>query len=364
MGIQKWFTDEYTAVLQKLVREIVNDPATYKGAQLLPSVAVPANKIRVEVIEASGGLTNEHKPGTAPTYVRSFGTRAQEFTPPKYKEAIHYDEEKILYLRELGQNDLSLRGVRKYIDIDIDRLNRRIEARIEKLRWDSIFQGGYSWAGQSISFGIPSVNRAVPTGALWSLDGINANNSADPIRDLRYWVMGGLAAFRKYGQKFTRIWMNGNTARWILDNSNTRQYLTSYGANPALAEYDINKVMNFLIPGLPPIEVYNGWYQTESVDGNGKLIVSDAIFFVPDGFLFFEVSLPGQDKIGEFVQSVHLAGGTIDQPESGKFLVIDDNTAPGTKGGPGNPYIDLIGGVYGGAKLDRPFDVLTAKVVA
>lgn len=362
MGVQKWFTDEYTAVLQKLVKEIVNDPKTYKGSQLLPSVAVPSNKIRVEVIEASGGLTNEHKPGVSPTYIRSFGTRAQEFTPPKYKEAIHYDEEKLLYLRELGNNDTSLRGVRKYIDQDIDRLNRRIEARVEKLRWDSIFSGGYSWMGNSISFGIPSSNRVVPVGALWSTDGINANDSANPIKDIRYWLMGGTSNFRKY--QFKRMWMNGNTARWVLDNANTRAFLTSYGANPAMTEYDINKAMSFLIPGVCPVEVYNGWYQTESIDGNGKLVVSDPIFFIPDGLIFFEVELPGQDKIGEFVQSVHLAGGTIDQPESGKFLVIDDNTAVGTKGGPANPYIDLVGGVYGGAKLDRPFDLLTAKVIA
>ena len=46
-----------------------------------------------------------------------------------------------------------------------------------------------------------------------------------------------------------------------------------------------------------------------------------------------------------------------------RILVIEDNTAPGTKGGPMNPYIDLVAGVYGGVKLDRGFDVLTAKVV-
>jgi hypothetical protein len=51
-------------------------------------------------------------------------------------------------------------------------------------------------------------------------------------------------------------------------------------------------------------------------------------------------------------------------PGFGKFLVVEENIAPGTKGGPGNPYIDIFAGVYGGVKLDRPFDVLTAKVVA
>jgi hypothetical protein len=279
-----------------------------------------------------------------------------------YKEEILYGEDKILYLRELGQNDRSKRGIKQYIDIDVDRLNRRLEARIEKLRWDAVFTGATSWMGQTFSYGIPSANRALPTGAVWSSDSINANNSADPVRDIRYWCMGGLAGFRKY--KIKKMRMNKNTARWILDNTNTRTYLTSMYANSVFGEYDINKVMSFLIPGCPVIEVYDGWYQTESVDGNGKLVVSDAIFFIPDGYIHFECDLPGGDKIGEFVQGAHLASGTMEQPGFGKFLVVEENIAPGTKGGPQNPYLSLVAGVYGGVKLDRPFDVLTAKVIS
>lgn len=365
--MNQFLTTEYTDLVQKLIREVVNDPSTYKGAQYLPSIALPVSKIRTEVVEATGGLTNEHIPGTAPKYIDSFGTRVQEYSPPFYKESIHYDEKRILYLRDLGNNMRNVRGVQKYIDLDIDRLNRRIEARIEKQRWDVIFNGGFTFMGTTVSFGVPAQNKATPIGAAWSLDNVTANPAANPISDLRYWLTGGLSPFRKY--RISKMVCNPNTSRWIMDNANTRTFLTSYGANPAIGGYDINKVLDFLIPGLPPVEVYNGWYQTESLvdDGTGsgttKIKVSDAIYFIGDGQIFFEVSnLPGGDKIGEFVQTIHLASGTIDSPGSGKFLVIDDNTAPGTKGGPQNPYLDLVGGVYGGVKLDRPFDTLTAYV--
>jgi hypothetical protein len=113
---------------------------------------------------------------------------------------------------------------------------------------------------------------------------------------------------------------------------------------------------------MPPVEIYGGWYQDESADANGRVLTTDAIFMIPDGKIFFECNLPGDDKIGEFMQTIHLASGSIDEPGYGKFLLIEDNTLPGTKGGPANPYIDLIGGVYGGVKLDRAFDVLTATV--
>lgn len=362
MASNEFITDEQTAVIQKLIREIVNDPSTYVGSRYLPSISLATRKVRNEVIEASGGLTNEHVPGTAPKYVQSFGTRVQEFVAPEYKEAIHYDEPKILWLRELGQTDTSKRGIKQYIDNDSDRLNRRLEARIELLRWQSIFNGSFTWMGATFSYGIPNANRATPLGAVWSSDGINANNSANPLIDIRYWTTGGLAAFRKY--KITKMIMNGNTARWILDNTNTRAFIASLGANSAFsAGFDLNTVIKFAIPGAPPVEVYNGWYQTESVVAN-KIVVSDAVYFIPDGYIFFEATLPGGDKIGEFVQGAHLATGSIEQPGSGKFFVVDDNLASGTRGGPGNPFMDLIAGVYGGVNLQRSFDLLTAKVIS
>jgi hypothetical protein len=269
----------------------------------------------------------------------------------------------LLRLRELGQNDRSMRGARRYVDLNVDKLNRRLEARIEYLRWQTIFSGGWSYMGRTISFGIPGGNRAVPLGAVWSSDGISANDTANPVKDLRYWLQGGLAAYRKY--KVSKMVMNPNTARWILDNANVQALIKSRFSADTFQNYDLNASLQFLIPGLPTAEVYDGWYQTESADSNGKVTVSDATYFVPDGYIFFEVSgLPGGDVLGEFQEGIHLATGSIDSPGYGKYLLVEDNTVAGSKGGPQNPYISLVAGVHGGAKLDRPFDVLTAKVIA
>ena len=358
MASNSFFQDEHTSLLQKLVREVVNDPSTYLGSKYLPSIALAVRRIRTEVVQASGGLTNEHAIGTDPKYIQSTGTRVQEFEPPAYKESILYNEEKILYLRELGQNDSSKRGIRQFIDLDVDKLNRRLEARIEYLRWQAIFGGQFTYFGKTFVYGIPAANTVVPT-VLWSLDGINANASANPIQDLRFWLTGGQANYRKY--KFSKIVMNPNTVRWILDNANTQALIKTYFSAENFGDYDVSKVLKMLLPGLPPIEVYNGWYQSETVDATtGNVTVGDAIFFVPDGKIFFEASLPDGDKIGEFVQGLNLGSGTIDNPGFGKFLIIEDNTAPGTRGGPKNTFIDITAGVYGGPKLDRPFDVLTA----
>lgn len=359
--LNEFLTNEYTQTIQKVVRQVVNDPTKFLGAKYLPSVALPVQRVYTEVIEANGGLTQEHLPGTNPKYIPGMTSFVQEYQPAYYKEAINYDEKKILWIRELGNNGRNVNGVQDYIAADIDKLNRRIESRIEKQRWDVIFTGGFTFGQRTIAFGVPTANKALPVGPVWSLDGINANPAANPLLDLRYWLLGGLARFRKY--RITGIVMNGNTERFILDNPNVRSYLTSYGANSALTGYDINNVLKLLIPGLPPVTVYNEWYQNETVDNDGKVTVSDPIFFIPDGEIYFETSLPGADKIGEFMQTSHLASGSIDNPGFGKFLVIEDNTIPGSKGGPANPYLDILGGVYGGVKLDRAFDVLTARVI-
>lgn len=358
----EFFTDEYTNQLQKLIQEVVNDPETFIGSSILPSVAISASKVRNEVIEATGGRTKEHRPGTDPKYVQHFGTRVQEFKPAYYKESMLFDEERILYLRQLGQNDPSKRGIRQYIDKSIDQLNRRIETRIEYERWQAIFNGGFTWMGSTISFGIPSGNTAVPVGALWSLDGVNANPAADPIADLRYWLLGGYAKFRKY--KVKKVRMNPNTARWILDNPNTRSWVESLGGNSAIMKWDLNTVVGFLISGCPAIEVYDGWYQEETITAS-KITVGDAIYFLPDGKLYFEVgNLPNGDTIGNFTQTIHLASGSMEEPGKGKFLVVEECIAPGTRGGPKNPFIEITGGVYGAPNLERPFDVLTADVLA
>jgi hypothetical protein len=357
----EFFTNEYTSVIQKLVHEVVNDPSTYLGSKYIPSVALPVDRVRVEIVEASGGATMEHAMGTDVKYTQSFGTRVQEFAPPAYKEAIHYDEKKIVHLRRIGQNDTSQRGVRQYIDLDIDRLNRRLETRIELLRWNAIFGGSFSYMGQTFSYGIPAGNTAVPLGAVWSLDGVNPNPSANPIADIRYWTQGGLADFRKY--KIKRMICNPNTARFVLENTNTKAYLSSIGANPNISEWTLPKLIAFLIPGGPEVVVYDGWFQNETVTSN-KITVGNGVYFIPDGGIFFEATLPGGDMIGEFVQGLNLASGTIDSPGFGKFLVVEENIAPGTKGGPGNPYVDIIAGVNGGVNLYRSFDVLTANVLS
>ena len=168
--------------------------------------------------------------------------------------------------------------------------------------------------------------------------------------------------------------MNPNTARFVLDNANTRTFLTSYGANPSIGDYDINKVLQSLIPGLPPVEIYKGWYQTESNASGQPTSTGGTSVRGPAHRLgrhllhpgrpdFSECSLPGNDKIGE--SGPGCAPGQRLDRRAGLRQVPGRRRQHRARheGRPGQPLSRPRGGRPTAAlKLDRAFDLLTANV--
>lgn len=360
--MSKVFAGSQTRVLQEVIREIETDPAEYKGALYMPATDMPTSTVFVDVLEARGGLIKEHTLGTDPQSAPRRQFRTQQYAPGAYKEFIRFNEQDILRLRELGLNDQSKRGIRQHLNENALVMNNKIEARMELLRWQAIFNGTYVYDGKTVDFGKPAANDVAPV-APWGLnDGSGnftvTNPAATPIQDLRNWLLGGYSPFRKYVK--TKIIMNGNTERIILDNPNVQSLIqTRFGAESYKVN-SVNDLLSFLIPGMPPVEIYNGWYQNETINATtGLITLGDAQFFIPDGKVFFECKLPDMNKIGDVVMTLSLANGSIDNPAPGKFIIVDEHI----EDRPGNPYIDVFGGFYGGPRLKRAFDVLTATVI-
>lgn len=355
------FAAAHTRLLQEVIREIETDPTEYKGAQYMPAIEIPTATVFVDVLEARGGLIQEHTIGADPQSAPRRQFRTQQYAPGFYKEFIRFNEGDILRLRELGLNDQSKRGIRQHLNENALVLNNRIEARMELLRWQAIFNGSYVYDGKTVSFGVPSQNNVAPS-VPWGFSSggfyTTTNPAATPIQDMRYWVLGGYAPFRKY--VITKIIMNPNTARMVLDNPNVQSLIQSRFASDLYKQHDLNALFGFLVPGMPPIEIYKGWYQAESINATtGQLTVGNATFFIPDGSVFFECKLPDMNKIGDVVMSLNLSNGSVDSPAPGKFILVDEHI----EDKPLNPYIDVIGGFYGGPRLKRPFDTLTATVI-
>jgi hypothetical protein len=356
------FAAEHTRAILEVIREIETDPAEYLGAKYMPSIDMPTSEIFVDVWEARGGLLKEHTLGTDPQADSRRQFRTQQFSPGYYKEFIRFNEGDILKLRQLGLNDQSKRGIRQHLNENALVLNNKMEARMELLRWQAILNGTYVYDGLTVSFGKLSGHDVAPVQPWGENDGsgnfTTANSSATPIQDLRYWILGGYAPFRKY--KITKLVMNPNTARMILDNPAVQSLIQNKFAAENYTQHNVNAALQFLIPGMPEVEIYGGWYQTESEDATtGQITVSDAVFFIPDGRIYFETKLPGGDKIGDVAMTLNLSNGDIDNPTPGKFILVDEHI----KDRPGNPYIDVLGGFYGGPRLKRGPDTLTGTVI-
>ena len=355
------FAAAHTRVLQEVIREIETDVTEYLGAKYLPTVEIASTSVFVDVLEARGGLVSEYTLGTDPQAAPRRQFRTQQYAPGAYKEFIRFNEGDILRLRELGLNDQSKRGIRMHLNENALVLNNRIEARIELLRWQAIFNGTYVYDGKTVSFGVPSQNNVAPVAPWGFNDGSGnftvTNPAATPIQDMRFWTMG-YAPFRKY--KITKILMNPNTERMVLDNPSVQSLIQTRFAAESYRLNNINEVMGFLVPGMPPIEIYKGWYQSETINNTtGEISVGNAIYFIPDGSIFFECKLPDMNKIGDIVMTLSLANGSVDSPAAGKFILVDEHI----NDRPGNPYIDLFGGFYGGPRLKRSFDLLTGTVI-
>lgn len=357
------YAAEHTRILNQVIREIQTDPNTYIGARYLPSMELQSTTVFIDVWQARGGLIQEHILGTDPKHADRRQFHTQEFSPGAYKEIIRFNEGDILRLRELGMNDQSKRGIRQHLNENALALNNRIEARMELLRWQAIFTGTYVYAGKTISFGVPSGNNVAPAVPWGFNDGsgnfTTANPAATPIQDMRYWILGGYQQFRKY--IISKIIMNPNTERMILDNPNVQSLIQSRFASDSYEKaHSAGALLSFLVPGMPPVEVYKGWYQTETYNNTtGAISVSNAVYFIPDGSIYFECKLPDENKIGDVVMTLNLSNGSIDAPTPGKFILVSEHLADR----PGNPYIDLIGGFYGAPRLYRGFDTLTATVI-
>ena len=350
----------YTRALGQVMREIEPDPAQFLGIKYMPAVERPTNDVYIDIWERSGGMTLESGIEQDTQAIQKKNFRTEKFSAGAYREMIRFGESDILRLRELGSNDLSKRGIQMHIEENMRRLNNRLETRMEFLRWSTIFSGSYVYDGRTVDFGVPGQNTVSPVVNWATVSGgvPTANPAADPISDLRFWLTGGYDVYRIYGP-VKSIVMNPNTARMIINNSKVQSQILPAITGGRLQTYDVNGILNFLVPGLPNVEIYSGTYLAETMDPvTGKITTGNATYFIPDGKIFFEVGLYG-DKIGEIAMTLNLSNQSIDAPASGKYLLTD---MTGLQSMTRAPYMALVSGFNGGPVLSRPFDVLTATV--
>jgi hypothetical protein len=336
--------NEYTRVLAEVVQDVIADASTYRGAAVMPMRNQAGLTIQTVTNEAYGGLTLEHMLGTEPTKVQAGGARVLVYNPGYYREAYQLEEGDILFLRNYNNLNFADRGVQNEMEKIARKAALRVANRMEKLRWDTLLTGIWTFMGQNIDFGIPVGNTLTPAVA-W-----DSPATALPLDDLRTWSHVSL---RKY--KIERVYMNQKTGNDFLATDQVSALLLAVGGRQSSLVNDINALVQFHIPGHPPIEIYDGWYQDETTPA-GVVTVGNPITFVPDDIVYFDIK-PMGDNVGDLTVTPNLQNGTVDTPGSGVIWGTEDNTDK-----LGNPNMEFVSGFNGGPRLFRPQDVFKADV--
>lgn len=370
---------EFTAQFNGLMKEITPVAgAEYGLLEYFPEQNQEAQKVIWEMMDPITGITNEYVYGMAPETIDLLGYRQIEAEGVPFREQIKFDERELNFWRDLNSGNLAARGAVSRLAANSEKLLVRLMNREYKLIADGLFNGSYSYQGKTILYGIPTGNRLLPL-APWAIrntpsDPYVPNDSAAPMFDLNNWFNFSPLTV-KYRSLIRTMHMNPRTWGAFINNPNVKTFVQYAPANPTLFNgsnlrpADPNWVRNF-IPGMENVEIIveQASYIPDAnvtYDSEGFYQNSTANYFLQDGFIFFGIDTVaggGQGKLGSFQMTPSIAKGGMNAPQAGRWVILDDNTAPGTRGGPAQPFVGVVAGMQGALALPRARDIITAMV--
>lgn len=347
------FNKRHRTAIGALVDEIIANQGDKVAMRLMPIKNTFAMYIEHEIVHGFGGLTNERSLNSEGLQIAGMSTESTIFKPGAYQEFVRYNEKDLLDLRKAGT--FGERGATGMTNDELDqitragrKLMRRIENRIQKLIWDAFFTGKFVYMGTEFSFGIPAGNT-IAAESDWSVAA-----TATPYLDLVN-VIEKNPLLRKY--KFSEIIMNGNTAADILMANSVQKFVSNVNIKDLSAE----EVRKFAAPGLPPMTVVKDSYQEESLV-NGKIVLGNAEFFVPDNkvLLIPDLSKAEYNQFGDFelTENLNDPSATLDRPAVGTYVFTDEEGLNKRQ----SPHLKVIGGFNGGPNLKRPKEVFVLTV--
>jgi len=351
------------------------DPMSF-FSHWVPDVLTEAATVVVETINPIAGAQFPRKLGQPFNVVQKLGNQSADFTPGYWGDKIDVTEQDILYLREIGVNNFSIRGIAQYLAVWTEQLAVRAYTLKQLLIQQAIFQGQYSWYGQTFSFGVPSQNTLVPvSGQPWATNqgGIYLMNPAAlPLTDIRYFISNN-AALRRLKPFIKGVAMNRNTHSWFYTNPEVQQLIQyGYMANPDVIKKEprgatMEGMIEYFLGGDIKIGVIvdDSTYLADANDpvGNAANTVN---YFIPDGYVLFVFDLNSYG--GQTVDYVYTPaiqnGMSFLDARPGLFMVMEDLTKAGTFGGYENPSIKLLCGSNSMPRVKRPNDLFVLNTLA
>jgi hypothetical protein len=368
-----------TVSVTNLLREVgtVMDPQAFLS-RYVPDVMSQAMTVIVDTVDKIKGVQQDRKQGQPFPEVKKVGNRSAAFTPAYSGEKISVAEQDILALREIGTNNFGIRGIAQYLSIWTEQLAVRMYTKKQLLLQQAIFQGQFSWEGQTFSFGVPSGNTLTPiSGIPWATPtgpgGVYVMNpSATPLTDIRYFI-SNQPSLRRLKPFLKGIAMNRNTHTWFYTNPQVTQLIRyGYMANPNLVKQGssgvtMDDMIEYFLGGDKKIGVFvdDSQYMADDKDplGNADNSVN---YFIPDGYILFVFDLAAYGGSGiDFVYTpaIQKGDGSFLDARPGMFMLMENLTQSGTFGGYENPSIKILGGFNGMPRISRSQDLFIFKAI-
>lgn len=345
-----------TAVIAAVVDEITAKPAQGVGLKLMPVTAHPEWLIYHEKVSGFGGLLAERVIGEQGKVGDASSSETFEFSPGAYQEVKRFTEKDLIQLRRLGS--IGERGVTGLTAGAMDFMGRagedlkfKLNNRLNKLAWDTLFNGTYQYQGLTkYNFNVPAGNT-VFAATDWSIAA-----TSTPFTDL-WTILNTNATFFKY--IVTKFYINPVTAASMLNSTQARDLIK----NNANAVGDINKMAQILYPGLPEFEVVKDAWQDQSTVA-GKIVNGAAQYFVPDYKILCQADFSGAmyGQYGELSMTYNIndPSASVENPAMGIYSFVDEQGLLQRKA----PYVEVVTGFNGGSNLMRSNDVLIIKCKA
>lgn len=336
-------------------REYENNPDMFIGGRYLPyrDSRYSGDQVRWAVYKETNGVTYAHVYNSDPKVIGKTPTATYSVEGQPYKEVYTIGEKELTHAASLEDN--REKAELSYLTgIGLQWLNERQLRRMEKDRWQILTTGKFTVSEQGvqreIDYGVPAGNfLTVGSGvaSAWS-DTVNAT----PLND----IAGAVDKFQDLDVESVDMLMNRTTAKLLLNNEQILDRLAGIPSNMDWNLGNFGQLLGRLLGEVDMVEIYNKGYLDES---------STRQRFIPDNKVVLiarpaTLSSDGNRDIGGFIGVDSIHAGSLANPMPGRFAVPDYSKA---RRECANPKVDIVGGVYGLAVLQRPAHVVVLTVV-
>jgi hypothetical protein len=326
-----------TQEITHIVRNIITDPKKYIGNEFAPVQGVYSERIEVDVINAVTGMTKPHSFNSEPSIITLSGQGMKAYATAPWKESYRLTEEELLFARREGT--YNQRAGRERVLRRATEMNIRLETRLEWLRWQFLTNGKIQVNENNVKFTVPS---GIPNGNMPTMDW------TDPTHDIVGDIENMLELYLGTGAKAKKAYINYGAAKLMAKNEAIRDLLKQSVYATALSPRTITqRALPMLFPDLE-FDLYPEGYG----DDKGNFIP-----FLPNNkFIIRGEGMPGE-PIMDFASTISLHNGGIDNPQPGKFSLVEDESSANK-----NPHLDLTVGIYGLPRIFHPNWFVSAQI--